>query len=82
VDEGRRADAQDARAGEDKDNGDCAETEADAGSDDAESHETWGDVGGRSEEEGVMAGLGSFPRGFINPRIAAFILHQLVHRWF
>jgi hypothetical protein len=51
VDEGRRADAQDARAGEDKDNGDCAQTEADAPSHEAESNETWCDPGGQSREE-------------------------------
>jgi hypothetical protein len=44
-------DAQDACAGEDKDNGDCAQTEADTGSDVSASNETWGDVGRRSEEE-------------------------------
>jgi hypothetical protein len=57
VDEGRRADAQDARAGEDKDNGDCAQTEAERGSDLSEGGTTRGDAGGRSKEEGDKIGL-------------------------
>jgi hypothetical protein len=82
VDERRRTDAQDAYAPEDKDNGDRAETWEERGSDLSEGMGTRCDAGGRSEEEGVMAGLGSFRRGFINARVAAFILHQLVHRRF
>jgi hypothetical protein len=66
VDEGRRADTQEARAREDKDNGDRAQAETDAGSHEAESSETWCAARGRSEEEkGVMAGLGSFRRRVI-----------------
>jgi len=66
VDEGRRADAQDARAGESENECDRAQAEADPGSDVSASNETRCDAGGRSKEEkGVMAGLGSFRRGFI-----------------
>jgi hypothetical protein len=40
-------------------------------------------IGWRNQNEAlprrVMAGLGSFRGGFINARVAAFILHQLVH---
>src|ERR1700730_9641571 len=44
VDEGRRADAQDARAREDKDNCDRAQIEAQCGGDVSESNETWCDA--------------------------------------
>ena len=50
VDEGRHLCTQDARAREDKDNGDRTQIEAKHGSDASESNETWCDVGGRSEE--------------------------------
>jgi hypothetical protein len=58
VDKGRCPDAQGACAGEDKDNGDCAQTEAKRGSDVSASYETWRDSGGRSEEDGVTARQG------------------------
>jgi hypothetical protein len=46
VDERRRAHAQDARAREDEDDGDCAPTEAECGSDVSEGASTRGDAGG------------------------------------
>ena len=52
MDEGRCKDVEDARAGEDKDNGDRAQIEADGRRDASESKGTWGDAGGRLEEEG------------------------------
>jgi hypothetical protein len=55
MDEGRCTDAQDARAREDEDNGDCAQIEADGRRDEAESNETWGDTGGRSREASLKA---------------------------
>jgi hypothetical protein len=62
VDKGRCPDAQGACAGEDKDNGDCAQTEAKRGSDVSASYETWRDSGGRSEEDGVTARQGGTRR--------------------
>jgi hypothetical protein len=57
VDEGRRADPEDARAREDKDHGDRAETWAERGSDISEGKRARCDSGRRSreEEEGVKA---------------------------
>jgi hypothetical protein len=55
VDKGRRADAQDAGAGENKNHGDCAQTEAERGSNVSESASTWGDAGGRTREKGLKA---------------------------
>jgi hypothetical protein len=54
VDQGRHPDAKDARAGENKDNGDRAEAEPKCGCDATQSIGSWCDTGGRSrEEEGV-----------------------------
>src|SRR5437588_10523214 len=55
VDDGRCPHVEDARAREDEDNGDRAQTEADAGSHEAASNETWCDVGGRSREADLKA---------------------------
>jgi hypothetical protein len=55
VDEGGRADAEDACAPEDKDNSDCAETWADRGSDLSEGMDDWCDAGARSAEASLKA---------------------------
>jgi hypothetical protein len=51
VDDGRCPHVEDARAREDENNGDRAQTQAERGSDVSASNETWGDAGGRSREE-------------------------------
>jgi hypothetical protein len=56
VDKGRCPDVKGARARENKDDGDSAETEAKRGSDVSASHETWGDAGRRPEEEKSVSG--------------------------
>jgi hypothetical protein len=66
VDKGRAAHAEDARGPADKDNGDRAEAQADSGSDVSEGACARRDIGGRSEEEGVM--LGGIGTKFV-PRI-------------
>jgi hypothetical protein len=56
VNKGRRADAQDARAREDEDDGDRAQIEADGRRDASESEGTWSDAGGRArKEDGVRS---------------------------
>jgi hypothetical protein len=55
VDEGGRADAEDACAPEDKDNSDCAETWAERGSDLSEGMGDWCDAGARSAEASLKA---------------------------
>jgi hypothetical protein len=51
VDDGRCPHVEDACARENKNDGDCTETEAERGSDVSASNATWGNAGWRSEEE-------------------------------
>jgi hypothetical protein len=55
VDEGGRANAEGARTGKDKDNGDRAQTQAELCGDAAEGIDAWRDAGDASEETGMKA---------------------------
>jgi hypothetical protein len=62
VDEGRRSDAGGARARENRDDFDCAETQAHSGSDVSAGIKAGRDVGRRSRKErGVMGAVGQMP---------------------